>query len=67
MKLLILFLLLSLAAGSDMQLYVSGNATGIGSHNMSIEAPGGNVSGNNSTWLISWEDAPYDGRKGPDL
>lgn len=51
---LILFLLLSLAAGSDMQLYVSGNATGIGSHNMSIDAPGANVSGNNSSWLITW-------------
>jgi len=60
MRLLIIFLLLSLAAGSDMSLYVAGNATGIGSHNMSIDAPGANVSGNSSSWLITWEDILYD-------
>ncbi|MCK9570423.1 hypothetical protein M0R72_15860 [Candidatus Pacearchaeota archaeon] len=58
-RLLILFLLLSLAAGSDMSLYVAGNATGIGSHNMSIDAPGANVTGNNTTWVIIWEDSQW--------
>jgi hypothetical protein len=56
MNLLILFLLLSLAAGGDMSLYVAGNATGIGSHNLSIDAPNANITGNNSSWLITWED-----------
>ncbi|MCK9569008.1 hypothetical protein M0R72_08710 [Candidatus Pacearchaeota archaeon] len=67
MKLLIIFLLLSLAAGSDMQLYVAGNFTGSGFNETIIEVPGANITGNNSSWMIVWEDATYDGWKGPDL
>ena len=67
MKLLILFLLLSLAAGSDISMYVAGNFSGEGYNESYIDAPGANVTGNNSTWLITWEAATYDGRKGPDL
>jgi len=59
MKLLIIFLLLSLASGSDMSLYVAGNFTGIGYNESSILAPGANISGNNSTWCIEWSTDLY--------
>ena len=65
--LLVLFLLLSLAAGSDMSLYVAGNFTGSGFNESMVVAPNANITGNNSSWMIVWEDATYDGRKGPDL
>jgi hypothetical protein len=65
--LLILFLLLSMAAGGDMSLYVAGNFTGSGFNESTIVAPNANITGNNSSWMIVWEDATYDGRKGPDL
>lgn len=56
MKLLILFLLLSLASGSDMSLYVAGNFSGEGYNESYLEVPGANVTGNNSSWLIAWEN-----------
>ena len=55
MKLLILFLLLSMAAGSDISMYVAGNFSGMGYNESYIDAPEANVSGNNSSWLITWE------------
>jgi hypothetical protein len=61
---LILFLLLSLAAGSDMILYVAGNFTGIGYNESIILAPGANMTGNDSTWIVEWSTDLYgeDGR-----
>ena len=56
--LLILFLLV--CSASCMELYVAGNATGIGSHNLSIDAPAANVTGNNSSWLVLWEDSLWE-------
>jgi hypothetical protein len=63
-RLLILFLLLSLATGSDISLYVAGNATGTGYTESSILAPGANMTGNDSTWIVEWSTDLYgeDGR-----
>jgi len=55
-RLLIIFLLLSLAVGSDMSMYVAGNFTGSGFNESVIAAPNANVTGNNSIWLITWND-----------
>ena len=57
----IVLLLFASIHGQGMSLQVSGNATGTGGHNMSIIAPGANVTGNNSSWVILWEDNLYDG------
>jgi hypothetical protein len=51
-----LILLLSLAAGGDMSMLITGNFSGTGYNHSYIHAPGCNVSGNNSSWLIEWED-----------
>ncbi len=63
-RLLILLLLLSLASGSDMSLYVAGNFTGMGYNESSIIAPGANMTGNDSTWIVEWSTDLYgeDGR-----
>jgi hypothetical protein len=53
--LVIIFLLL-VGISTGMELYVTGNVTGTGDHNLSIIAPGCNVTGNNSSWLVVWED-----------
>jgi len=66
-RVLIIFLLLSMAAGGDMSLYVAGNFTGSGFNESMVVAPNANVTGNNSSWMIIWEDATYDGWKGPNL
>jgi hypothetical protein len=58
--LLFLIILLLIGSSSGMELYVSGNVTGTGTHNLSLIAPGANVRGNNSTWLIAWESDIYD-------
>lgn len=55
-RLLIILFVLLVGSTSAMELSISGNATGIGSHNMSTDAPGANVTGNESVWLITWED-----------
>jgi hypothetical protein len=60
MRLLAIILLLLIGLSTGMDMYVAGNATGIGYHNLSIDAPGANISGNNSTWLITWSDDLWD-------
>lgn len=67
MKLLILFLLLSLASGNYISLYVAGNVTGIGYNESYIDAPGANVTGNNSSLLFLWEDDIYGNRQNTPL
>jgi hypothetical protein len=59
-RLLIIFLLLLIGLSTGMDMYVAGNATGIGYHNLSIDAPGANISGNNSTWVIEWRTDLWD-------
>lgn len=58
-KLLILFLLLSLAAGSDISMYVAGNFSGEGYNESYIDAPGANVTKNGSAWLVVWNTTMF--------
>jgi hypothetical protein len=50
-----------------MGLYVAGNFTGSGFNESMVVAPNANITGNNSSWVIVWEDMAYDGWKGPSL
>ena len=60
MRLLAIFLLLLIGLSTGMELRVEGNFTGSGFNESYLEVPGANVSGNNSSWLVLWEDDLYD-------
>ena len=59
MKALLILILLLIGSSYAMELSISGNFTGSGFNESCLEVPGANITGNNSSLVIRWEDGMY--------
>jgi hypothetical protein len=65
MRLLAIILLLLIGLSTGMDMLVAGNFSGDGFNESYILAPMVNVTGNNSSWLVEWEDNLYGSYRSP--
>jgi hypothetical protein len=65
MRLLAIILLLLIGLSTGMDMLVAGNFSGDGFNESYILAPMANVTGNNSSWLVVWEDNLYGSYRSP--
>jgi hypothetical protein len=59
MRLLAIIFALLIGLSTGMDMLVAGNFTGSGFNESCLEVPGANVTGNNSSWEITWKDDLY--------
>jgi hypothetical protein len=59
MRLLAIILLLLIGLSTGMDMLVEGTFSGTGHNESYIDAPGANVTGNNSSWLITWNTTMF--------
>jgi hypothetical protein len=65
MRLLAIIFILLIGLSSGMDMLVEGTFSGTGHNESYIDAPRANVTGNNSSWLIEWEDNLYGSYRSP--
>jgi hypothetical protein len=59
-RLLVIIFLLMVGLSTGMDMLVVGSFSGNGTNESYILAPMANVTGNNSSWLVVWEDDMYE-------